>query len=359
MGQRPGGLESLEVGALIQSSRDKFWQGKSVLVTGATGFVGSWLTHALVEYGACVTVILRDQVSRSNFELLGLSSRVNVVHGSIADYTLLQRALNEYEVYTCFHLAAQALVLTANRSPLSTFDANIRGTWSMLEACRANNQIERVVVASSDKAYGSQPTLPYLEDMPLQGINPYDASKVCADLLARSYHHTFDLPVTVARCANIYGGGDLNFSRLIPGTIRSVLVGERPIIRSDGTPVREYLFIDDVVAAYLMLAQQLKREGVRGQAFNFGADQHINALDLTRRILHACGREDLEPDVRGSGKLHSEIDCQYLDSNKAAVLLGWTPGVPLDDGLDRTIKWYADHFQPVAEPASAGAPGRP
>lgn len=354
MAQRPSSLESVEVSVVIESTRDRFWRDKCVLVTGASGFVGSWLTHALVDYGACVTVIVRDQVSRNNFDLLDLNSRVNIVHGSITDFSVVQRAINEYEVDTCFHLAAQSLVVTANRSPLSTFEANIQGTWLVLEACRASQQVKRVVLASSDKAYGSQPTLPYRETMPLLGINPYDASKACADILARSYHHTFTLPVAVARCANIYGGGDLNFSRLIPGTVRSVLAGQPPIIRSDGTPVREYVFIEDVVAGYLTLAEQLGRADVGGEAFNFGADRHISAIDLTRQILAACDREDLEPDVRGSGKLHTEIDRQYLDSSKAAKVLGWTSRVPLEEGLRRTIDWYVEYFKSAPEIARAG-----
>ena len=227
-----------------------------MLVTGGGGFVGSWLVEALVERGAAVTVILRDEPGLSNFRLLGLASQVNVVQGSITEYALVQRAVNEYDVDTCFHLAAQAIVGAANRSPLSTFESNIRGTWTVLEACRASKLVERVVVASSDKAYGSQPRLPYTEEMSLLGANPYDASKACTDVLAHSYQHTFGLPVAVARCANIYGGGDLNLSRLIPGTIRSVLAGERPLIRSDGTPVRDYLYVHDAVSAYLTLAEQ-------------------------------------------------------------------------------------------------------
>ena len=317
-----------------------FWQARSVLVTGAAGFVGSWLTQALVERGAAVTVILRDEPGLNNFQLLGLASQVNVVRGSTTDYALVERTFNEYEVDTCFHLAAQAIVGAANRSPLSTFESNIRGAWTVLEACRTSRLVERVVVASSDKAYGSQPRLPYTEEMPLLGVNPYDASKACTDILARSYRHTFSLPVAVARCANIYGGGDLNFSRLIPGTVRSALAGERPIIRSDGTPVRDYLYIDDAVSAYLTLAEQMEREDVCGQAFNFGANSPISALELVQRILDVCGAAHLVPDIRGVGKLTDEIDEQYLDSRKAARVLGWVPTVSLEEGLRRTVEWY-------------------
>ncbi len=359
MEERRGGVEgvALESRAAGDEPRATFWRGKSVLVTGAGGFVGSWLTHALVGLGANVVVILRDQVGLGNFESLGLASRVHVVRGSITDYPLVERTVNEYEVDSCFHLAAQAIVGAANRSPLSTFESNIKGTWTVLEACRVNKMTERVVVASSDKAYGPQPRLPYEEDMPLLGINPYDASKVCTDVLARSYQHTYEMPLTIARCANIYGGGDVNFSRLIPGTIRSALLGEAPVVRSDGTPVRDYLYIDDAVGAYLTLGKQAARSDVRGKAFNFGSDRPISALDLVRQILEVCGRTDLVPDIQGKGTLAGEIDRQYLSSQKAGRTLGWSPRVPLDQGLPRTVEWYASDLRtrsaavpPVREP---------
>jgi CDP-glucose 4,6-dehydratase len=325
----------------VSESRDGwFWQDKRVLVTGAGGFVGSWLTHALLERGASVTVILRDHMGQNNFELLGLGARTNLVYGSVADYAVVERAINEHDVDTCFHLAAQALVLAANRSPLSTFESNVKGTWCLLEACRVSPQVERVVVASSDKAYGSQPRLPYTEDMPLLGMSPYEASKACAEMVTRAYRHTFDLPVTVARCANIYGGGDVNLSRLIPGTIHAALAGQRPVIRSDGTPLRDYLFVDDAVQAYLALGEQLHRPEVRGQAFNFGTERPVSVLELTHRILGACGREDLEPDVRGTVSPTHEIQAQYLDSTLARSMLGWQPQVDLGEGLGRTVDWY-------------------
>jgi CDP-glucose 4,6-dehydratase len=330
---------------------DGFWRDKSVLVTGAGGFVGSWLAHALVEHGATVTAILRDEPRPGNFDLLGLGERVNVVRGSVIDAATVERACNEYEVDTCFHLAAQAIVGAANRSPVSSFESNIRGTWTVLEACRTARLVERVVIASSDKAYGSQPQLPYTEDMPLLGVNPYDASKACAEVLVRSYRATFGLPVVVARCANIYGGGDLNFSRLIPGTIRSVLRGERPIIRSGGTPIRDYIHVDDAVAAYLALGEQLHLPGVAGSAFNFGGGEPISVRDMLVRILDACDVGDLQPDVRGSGVPAGEIDRQYLDSARAASLLGWRPRVSLGDGLRRTAGWY------LAFLANAGTSG--
>lgn len=335
-------------------SNDGFWGGKSVLVTGAGGFVGSWLAQALVDHGATVTAILRDEPRVSNFDLLGLGQHVNVIRGSITDAATVERALNEYEVDTCFHLAAQAIVGAANRSPVSTFESNIRGTWTVLEACRTGRLVERVVIASSDKAYGSQPQLPYTEEMPLLGANPYDASKACAEMLVRSYRETFGLPVAVARCANIYGGGDLNFSRLIPGTIRSVLRGERPVIRSDGTPIRDYLYIDDAVAAYLALGEQMAHPEVPGTAFNFGPGAPITPLDLVRCVLDLCDARDVEPDVRGRGSLAGEIDRQYLDSARAARVLGWQASISLDDGLRRTVNWYRAFLAADGQLAVAG-----
>ncbi len=329
------------------------WHGRSVFVTGAGGFVGSWLAKRLVQEGAQVTVILRDEPLQSNFRLLGLDQQVNVVRGSITNQGLVERILNEYEVDTCFHLAAQAIVGIANRSPVSTFESNIAGTWCVLECCRVSRGIERVVVASSDKAYGSQPMLPYTEEMALLGVNPYDASKACTDILARSYQRTFDMPLAIARCANIYGGGDLNFSRLIPGTIQSVLNGERPVIRSDGSPIRDYLYVDDAVAAYITLAELVTREEVRGRPFNFGTDSPIGALDLAHLILEIAGRPGLEPDVRGIGTPAGEIDKQYLDSSRARTTLGWAARVRLRDGLQRTLAWYRDFLVVEGAPRAA------
>ncbi len=311
-----------------------------MLVTGAGGFVGSWLAKALIDAGANVTVILRDQPDLSNFDLLGLQLQANVLRGSITDLALVERALNEYEVDSCFHLAAQAIVGPANRSPLSTLESNVKGTWVVLEACRLSRLVQRVVIASSDKAYGSQSVLPYTEEMPLLASNPYDASKACGDILARSYQSAFGMPLAITRCANVYGGGDLNFSRLIPGTIRSALRRERPVVRSDGTPVRDYLHVEDALNAYLVLAERLGDATVRGQAFNFGTHSPIRAVDLVRLILELCDATDLEPDIRGIGSLAGEIDHQYLDSRKAASLLGWAPSVGLKSGLRETIEWY-------------------
>ena len=318
---------------------DNDWQRRSVLVTGAGGFVGSWLARALVDRGAEVTLILRDESAKNNLGHLGLTARTNIVRGSITDGRLVERALIEYGVDTCFHLAAQAIVGPANQSPISTFESNIRGTWTILEACRTAG-VRRIVVASSDKAYGAQAALPYIEDSPLLGTAPYEVSKACTDMLARSYRLGFGLPVLVARCANIYGGGDFNFSRLVPGTIRSVLAGERPIIRSDGSPMRDYLYVDDAVDAYLRLGLCPDEAAGVGAAFNFGSGEPVSALHLVRRITEVCGRSDLEPDVQGAGPGRNEIDCQYVDSGRARSVLGWSPRVPLDEGLLRTVHWY-------------------
>jgi CDP-glucose 4,6-dehydratase len=317
-----------------------FWQGKKVLVTGAPGFVGGWLATRLLERGAQVVTLVLDLVPRSTLDWLGSAERVVRVLGSVGDEALLQRVLNVYEIDTVFHLAAQALVGVANRSPVSTFETNIRGTWTVLEACRQSEKVERVVVASSDKAYGVHRELPYTEDFQLHGLYPYDASKACADILSRCYARTYSLPLAVTRCANIYGGGDLNFSRLLPDTCRAVLCGQRPVIRSDGTPTRDYLYVTDAVNAYLTLAEQLDRVEVRGQAFNFGTNSPLSVLDLVKKIITLAGA-DLEPDVRSTAT--GEIGHQYLDSAKAWSVLGWEPWVALEEGIRQTLAWYAEH----------------
>jgi CDP-glucose 4,6-dehydratase len=325
------------------------WRGHRVLVTGAGGFVGSWVTKHLLDRGADVTVILRDSPAVSNFSLLSLEGRVNVVWGSISDLPLVQRTVNEYEIATCFHLAAQAIVSHTNASPLSTFESNIRGTWTVLEACRLSGRRVGVVVASSDKAYGYQEQLPYREDTPLLGNNPYDASKACTDILSVCYSHSYDMPLAIARCANIYGGGDLNFSRLIPGSFQSALRGEAPVIRSDGSPLRDYIFADDAVAAYLTLGERLGDTGVCGTAFNFGTGSPLSVMDLVKQILHTCGTE-VEPIVAGD-PLPGEIEAQSLDSRRAETVLGWRPDISLGEGLERTKEWYQRFLKehPVAE----------
>jgi len=323
---------------------DAFWRDRRVLVTGANGFVGSWLCQRLVDEGARVVVLLRDHIPGANFHLLGLDGRVDAVSGGLEDLDLVSRTVAEYEVDTCFHLAAQAIVGVANRSPLSTFETNIRGTWNLLEGLRLSGTLRALVVASSDKAYGRHEKLPYKEDAPLIPRYPYDTSKACADLLARCYHHSFGLPVAVTRFANIYGGGDLNFSRIVPDTLRAVLRGEAPVIRSDGTPERDFIHVDDVVDLYLRIARRFPGEDVAGQIFNGGHNRPVKVLDLVEMILALSGRADLEPDVRGKDAGRGEIDRQWLDATKARELLGWEPKLGLEAGLKRTLEWYREYF---------------
>jgi len=323
-----------------------FWNQRPVFVTGATGFVGAHVTRSLVEQGARVVCLQRDVAPVNPLDLFDLRRQVTVVNGAVEDFALMERVLNEYEIEAVFHLAAQALVGAANRSPLATFESNIRGTYSLLEACRLSKTVARIVVASSDKAYGTHERLPYTEDYPLRGLFPYDASKVCTDVLARSYAHSYSLPVAVTRFANIYGPGDLNLSRIIPGTIVSVLRDEAPIIRSDGTPVREFVYADDVARGYLMLAE--KAPELRGEAFNFGACEPVQMLDLAQRIIRLAGKAgELEPRVMLQTKIAGEIDAQYLSAEKAEARLGWRAEVNLNEGLQRSIDWYREHLNEV------------
>lgn len=319
------------------------WAGRRVFVSGSTGLLGSWLVEALLERGAEVVALVRDWVPNSRAVTGGSLDRCHVVRGDLEDLAIVVRALNEYEVDTVFHLGAQAIVGTAARHPLSTFESNIRGTWTLLDAVRqCPARIERIVVASSDKAYGEQPELPYTEAMPLLGRFPYDVSKACSDLIALSYAHTWRLPIAVTRCGNLFGGGDLNFNRLIPGTIRSVLRGEPPVIRSDGRFVRDYVYVRDAVLAYLQLAEHLPSPGITGEAFNFGPEQPLDVLTVVDRILTLMGRPDLTPVVLNQA-VH-EIPRQYLDGTKARQLLGWRPQIGFDDGLRETIGWYRDYL---------------
>ena len=315
--------------------------GRSILVTGAYGLLGGWLTAALVRRGARVCVVRRDEQPGSALVITGLEASVDVVHGDICAEGLVERALAEYEVDTVFHLAAQTIVPTANRSPLSTFETNIRGTWTLLEACRRHGT-ERVVVASSDKAYGPHDALPYREELALQPVYPYDVSKAATDLIARCYWHTWDLPVAVARLANIYGGGDVNRSRLVPEAIGATLAGRAPVVRSDGSPERDFLYVEDAVAAYVAIADALGRGEGRGEAFNAGGGRPHRVLDIVRLICRLAGT-DIEPDVRGAGTPAGEIDRQWVDTTKLRELTGWKPVVELEEGLRRTIEWYREH----------------
>jgi CDP-glucose 4,6-dehydratase len=318
--------------------------GRSVLVTGAYGLLGSWLARALLDGGARVTVIRRDQPARSALALMDLEPRVDVVDGDICTDGLVERVLAEYEVDSVFHLAAQTLVPTANRSPLSTFETNMRGTWLLLEACRRHGA-ERVVVAASDKAYGPHSQLPYREDHALQPLYPYDVSKAATDLLSRSYWHTWQLPVAVTRFANLYGGGDFNASRLVPEAVGAALSGRSPVVRSDGSSERDFLYVEDAVAAYLAIWDALGRGSAQGEAFNAGGGQPHRVLDVVELICRLAGT-GVEPDVRGKGTPSGEIDRQWVDYTKLRELTGWEPQVALEDGLRRTIDWYRAHPPP-------------
>lgn len=316
-----------------------FWENRNVFVTGASGLLGSWLVDALLADRANVVCLVRDWVPNSRLFVSETIQRTQVVRGDLEDYSLVLRAINEYEVDSVFHLGAQTIVGTAARSALSTFESNIRGTWNLLEACRhCERLVERVVVASSDKAYGAHERLPYTEDAPLQGRFPYDVSKSCSDLIAMSYFHTYALPVTVTRCGNLYGGGDLNFNRLIPGTIRSALRDESPIIRSDGSYVRDYFYVQDAVEAYLRLAERLPDESFVGEAFNFGNEEPLEVLDVVRAVLRVLGKDALEPTILNEAS--TEIRAQYLDCAKSREQLGWKASFSLEDGLRETIPWY-------------------
>jgi len=317
------------------------WEGQPVLVTGGQGFIGSWLCGRLLDEGARVVVPRRDVPALSRFRLEGLEDRCDTVAADVLDYESVVRVVNEYEVRAVFHLAAQTIVGTANRSPHSTFESNVRGTYNVLEACRTagtvGDPVERIVVASSDKAYGAHDELPYREGHPLQPTYPYDVSKACTDMIARSYAVTYELPVAVTRLANVYGGGDVNFSRIVPDAARALVAGERPVLRSDGTPERDYLHASDAVEAYLAVAGSLP--STRGRAWNAGPGQPVSVIQVTRGLIAASGR-DVEPDVQGTGVPAGEIDRQHLDSTRLRDELGWAPQTSLDDGLREAWSWY-------------------
>ena len=320
--------------------KNGFWRDRAVFVTGATGLMGGWLTKHLLGRGALVTALVRDWIPASEFVHEGLADRVNVVRGGLSSPYLLERVLGEYEIEVVLHLAAQTIVGIANRNPLSTFESNIRGTWNLLEACRRSPMVKAVVLASSDKAYGEQAVLPYEEDMPLQGRHPYDVSKSCADLIAQSYAHTFGVPLAITRCGNFYGGGDLNWNRVVPGTIRSVLRGERPIIRSDGHYVRDYFYVEDAAAAYMLLAERLMQDQkLRGAAYNFSNEAQISVLELVNTILEKMGSK-LKPEIQNQAS--NEIRHQFLSAERARTELKWKPMFTLDEGLEKTIAWYRE-----------------
>ena len=322
----------------------EFWRDRPTFVTGATGLVGGWLVKSLVAAGADVICLVRDWIPDCELVRSGHLDKIKIVRGDICDQEMMERALGEYEIDTVIHLAAQTIVGIANRNPVSTFEANIAGTWRLLEACRRSPKVKQIVIASSDKAYGDQDILPYDETTPLQGQHPYDVSKSCADLISTTYANSYDLPVTITRCGNFYGGGDLNWNRIVPGTIRSILRGQAPVIRSDGSFVRDYFYVEDGAAAYMLLAEKLaQKPELRGEAFNFSNELQVTVLELTRKILALMG-SDLKPDIRNEAS--NEIKHQYLSAAKAKRLLDWEPLYTLDSALQQTIRWYTEFLTP-------------
>jgi len=319
-----------------------FWLDRPVFVTGATGLVGGWLVRRLLDARADVTCLVRDWVPQSELVRSGLLEQVKTVRGDVRDRELLERTLGEYEIDTVIHLAAQTIVTIANRNPVSTLETNIQGTWNLLEACRRSPTVKQIVMASSDKAYGDHDSLPYDEETPLRGRHPYDASKSCSDLISQVYAKTYGLPVAITRCGNFYGGGDLNWNRLVPGTIRSVLRGQRPVIRSDGQYVRDYFYVEDGAAVYILLAERLaSNPELYGQAFNFSNETQVTVLELVQKILNLMG-SDLQPEVRNEAT--NEIRHQYLSAAKARDQLEWRPIFTLEKGLQQTIEWYQEFF---------------
>jgi len=320
-----------------------FWRDRPTLVTGATGLLGGWLVRRLLDLEADVICLIRDWVPQSELVSAGLIERTKVVRGDIRDQAMLERSLGEYEVDSVIHLAAQTIVGIANRNPVSTYETNVGGTWALLEACRRTPTIRQIAIASSDKAYGSHDQLPYDEAAPLQGRHPYDVSKSAADLIAQSYATTFGLPVVITRCGNFYGGGDLNWNRVVPGTIRSVLRGQRPVIRSDGKYVRDYFYVEDGAATYTLLVERLAQDrGLQGESFNFSNETPTTVLALVEKILKEMG-SDLEPEIRNEAV--NEIREQYLSAAKARRMLQWKPVFTLDQGLRLTIDWYRHMFE--------------
>jgi CDP-glucose 4,6-dehydratase len=326
-----------------ETKQDDFWRGRRVFITGCTGFLGSWLTATLLERGAAVTGLIRLREPNSQLVRSGLIGRIEQISGELLDYELLKRTLVDHQIDTVFHLAGQTIVGVANREPVATFETNIRGTWLLLEAVRQTATVRGVVVASSEKAYGEQPNLPYREEYPLQGRHPYEVSKSCADLIAQSFAHTYGLAIAVTRCSNLYGGGDLSWNRLIPGTIRSVLNQEQPVLRSDGSFRRDYLYVADAVRGYLMLAEKLTEPGVRGQPFNLGSGCPVSALEVARTIVALSGHPELEPIILNEVK--NEILDEYLSPARAENAIGWQPRYTLAGGLEEAMAWYRAYLK--------------
>jgi CDP-glucose 4,6-dehydratase len=324
------------------SFKTTFWRDRPVLITGATGLVGGWLIKRLLEAEADVVCLVRDWTPNAEIFRSGDANRVTIARGDICDQACLERVLGEFEIKSVMHLAAQTIVGIANRNPGSTFEANIGGTWKMLEACRRSPRVEQIVVASSDKAYGDSDVLPYTEETPLAGLHPYDVSKSCGDLIAQTYAHTYNLPVCITRCGNFYGGGDLNWNRILPGTIRSVLRGEAPLIRSDGSFIRDYFYVEDGAASYMHLVEQMaKRPELAGEAFNLSTEIQVSVLQLVQRVLDIMG-SSIKPVVLGEAT--NEIKHQYLDATKAREVLDWRPLFTLEEGLAKTVEWYTQYL---------------
>lgn len=333
----------------MQTESSSFWRNRRVFVTGAAGLLGTYLCKMLVERGADVVGLVRDRTAFAPLQNAGIAEKMTLVFGDIRDQALMERVFNNYEIQTVFHLAAQAIVGAANRNPVETFDSNIKGTWTVLEAARRTPLAPQVLVASSDKAYGQHEILPYTEDAPLQGRHPYDVSKSCADLIAQSYAHTYQMPIAIARCGNLFGGGDLHWNRLVPGTVRAILENTPPLIRSDGTLTRDYLFVEDGASAYLSLSENLARdENLRGQAFNFGNNAPLSVLEMVQKITQVSQREDLQPRILNEA--NHEIPAQYLDCSRAADVLNWHPQFSLEVGLKKTLEWYRNYLSEAEKP---------
>jgi len=319
-----------------------FWENKSVLVTGADGFIGSWLTKALLQKRANVITIVRNKKLKSCLEIQGIKDKVEIVYCDIKNMDVLKEKIKELNIDSCFHLAADSIVVDANKNPVPTFESNIIGTLNVLETCRLSGKVKRIIVASGDKVYGTQKQLPYTEDMPLLGVFPSDASKVCTEILANSYFKSFGLNICIVRSSNVYGGCDLNLSRIVPGTIISILKHEPPIIRSDGTLERDYIYVEDLVHAYITLAENMHRKEILGEAFNFGTQNPIRVIDLFNKITKLCGTSG-KPKILGVA--FNEINRQFLSIKKAKRLLNWEPKFSLEDGLKLTIKWYKENLE--------------
>ncbi len=328
--------------SLKQSIKNLYWNNRNIFVTGATGLLGPWLIQDLVNQGANVFALVRDRIPDSRFFSPDISKDVNIVYGDLDDLPLLQRVLNEFDIEAIFHLGAQAIVGIANRSPISTFKSNIEGTWNLLEACRLSPWVKKIVVASSDKAYGPQEKLPYTEQTPLQGKYPYDVSKSCTDLIAQSYFHTYKVPVCVTRCGNFFGGGDLHFNRIIPGTIKTILAGQAPVIRSNGLFIRDYIYVKDVADAYLTLAEKMDDQKIIGECFNFSTDKPYNVIQIVDEIIKLMGATHLKPIIQNNTS--HEIPEQHLNSKKSEIMLGWKAKYGVRLGLQETIDWYKNFF---------------